>query len=50
MPGDKNPSRKDGLAPLHLAAKKGRFEVCTFKMKNLENKNPGNMLLLKEVN
>ena len=42
MTGDKNPSRKDSLTPLHLAAGKGHFQVCTFIMENLENKNTGN--------
>ena len=42
MTGDKNPSRKDSLTPLHLAAGKGHIQVCTFIMENLENKNTGN--------
>ena len=42
MTGDKNPSRKDSLTPLHLAAGKGHFQVCIFVMENLENKNTGN--------
>jgi hypothetical protein len=35
MTGDKNPSRKDSLTPLHLATSKGLFQVCTFIMENL---------------
>ena len=42
MIGDKNPSRKDGLTPLHLADGKGHFEACTFIMEKLENKYSGN--------
>ena len=42
MTGDENPSRKDGLTQLHLAAGKEHFQVCTFIMENLENKNPEN--------
>ena len=34
--------KKDSLTPLHLAAGKGHFQVCTFIMENLENKNTGN--------
>ena len=40
MTGDKNQSRIDSLTPLHLADGKGHFQVCTFRMENLENKNP----------
>jgi hypothetical protein len=32
-------SKKDSLTPLLLAAGKGHFQVCTFIMENLENKN-----------
>ena len=42
MTGDKNPRRKEGLTPLHLADGKGHFEACTFTMEKLENKNSGN--------
>ncbi len=40
--GDKNPSRKEGLTPLHLADGKVHFEACTFVMEKMENKNSGN--------
>ena len=42
MTGDKNPSRKDSLTLLHLAAGKGHFQVCNFIMENFENKDTGN--------
>ena len=42
MTDDENPRRKEGLTPLHLAAGKGHFQVCTFIMENLENKNTAN--------
>ena len=32
MTGDKNPRRKEGLTPLHLADGKVHFEVYTFLM------------------
>ena len=35
MSGDKNPRRKEGLTPLHLADGKVRFEVYTFIMKKI---------------
>ena len=35
-------SKKDSLTPLLLAAGKGHFQVCTFIMENLENKNTWN--------
>ena len=41
MTSDKNSSRKESLTLLHLAAGKGHFQVCTFVMENLENKNSG---------
>ena len=42
MTGDKNPRRKEGLTPLHLVDGKVHFEVYTFIMEKLENKNTGN--------
>ena len=42
MTDDENLRRKEGLTPLHLAAGKGHFQVCTFIMENLENKNTAN--------
>ena len=57
MTGDKNQSRKDSLTPLHLAAGKGHFQVCTFIMENVEKRiletKEGKRhftLLMKEVN
>ena len=37
----KNPGNNNGRTPLHLAAFKGKSEVCTLIMENLEDKNPG---------
>ena len=39
--GDQNPKRmKDGLTPLHLAAKEGRLKICSLIMEDLVDKNP----------
>ena len=38
-----NPLNKDGLTPLHVAARNGKTEMCKLIMKNILDKNPESM-------
>ena len=39
---NKNPSRKNGVTPLYIAAEYGEFEICKLLISNVERKNPPN--------
>jgi ankyrin repeat protein len=51
---DKNPAAKNGMTPLHWAAKYGQLEMVKLLLENAEDKNPADNedktpLLLAEV-